>query len=607
MKISEKIAILRKKMGFSQEELANELDVSRQSVYKWETENAVPDLAKIKKMASLFCVSFDELLDDEIDITVKSAPKDESPSQKNTYRPVFNSGKALSWNQAALDYGYLEDRTNKNPRSDYIYDQNRANMERCLKDYGATSQIPLQFDLVGCFFQNANNHTFGFYFAGAIQFICPYENLINANLFNSGNEMTYENQRVFGTGWGTGGLQSVGMGNIPQAVMKPPSEYKLCISYFDEKGEIREYNLVFQWERSYAYLLTGSSSEAKIFNGLNAEATNKNLSEIYNKLSAIPAIAKRIQDGDVQTQTLDIKKIQNAYKSDTADYQAYINGLIADYAEESEHRSKVIRILLAIVCAGVLLALLIPGIRSCSKELSTKKANKKAASLVVAMIDNIGEVTLEDSSLLIQIASSYRQLSPEQQEYVSNYSTYLDALDQIEIKRIEKIIAMIDEIGEVTLEDGALLDQIREAYMEVSYRKKEQVTNYSVYLAARDQYEICQEEQAKADPTYHIELSDLNGTWESSNFIIQIADLAGGKSVWYYTYNKKTGTVGLSGVIENASSSELWSYDYETKSKKGSLYHWTPLKTEYVEYTVKMGADGTLILSLKDEIFRKKP
>ena len=118
MKISEKIAILRKKMGFSQEELANELDVSRQSVYKWETENAVPDLTKIKKMASLFHVSFDELLDDEIDIAVKSAPKDESPSKKNTYRPVFNSGKALSWNQAALDYGYLEDRTNKNPRSD---------------------------------------------------------------------------------------------------------------------------------------------------------------------------------------------------------------------------------------------------------------------------------------------------------------------------------------------------------------------------------------------------------------------------------------------------------------------------------------------------------
>ena len=49
MKISQKIAILRKRRGWSQEDLANELDVSRQSVYKWETDLAVPEINKIKK------------------------------------------------------------------------------------------------------------------------------------------------------------------------------------------------------------------------------------------------------------------------------------------------------------------------------------------------------------------------------------------------------------------------------------------------------------------------------------------------------------------------------------------------------------------------------
>ena len=41
MKISEKLVILRKRKGYSQEGLANELDVSRQAVYKWETESSV--------------------------------------------------------------------------------------------------------------------------------------------------------------------------------------------------------------------------------------------------------------------------------------------------------------------------------------------------------------------------------------------------------------------------------------------------------------------------------------------------------------------------------------------------------------------------------------
>ena len=71
MKFNEKIVILRKRKGFSQEDLANELDVSRQSVYKWETGESIPDVNKLKKMVKFFNISFDDLLDDEFDITVE--------------------------------------------------------------------------------------------------------------------------------------------------------------------------------------------------------------------------------------------------------------------------------------------------------------------------------------------------------------------------------------------------------------------------------------------------------------------------------------------------------------------------------------------------------
>lgn len=65
MKIEEKIQRLRKEKGWSQEELAFRLDVSRQSVSKWEMGTAVPDVDKILKMSELFSVSTDYLLKDD--------------------------------------------------------------------------------------------------------------------------------------------------------------------------------------------------------------------------------------------------------------------------------------------------------------------------------------------------------------------------------------------------------------------------------------------------------------------------------------------------------------------------------------------------------------
>lgn len=62
MTVSEKIYTLRTRLGLSQEELAEKLGVSRQSVSKWETGQSVPDLEKIIKLSDLFGVSVDELV-----------------------------------------------------------------------------------------------------------------------------------------------------------------------------------------------------------------------------------------------------------------------------------------------------------------------------------------------------------------------------------------------------------------------------------------------------------------------------------------------------------------------------------------------------------------
>ena len=64
MILADKITDLRKKNGWSQEELSNRLGVSRQAVSKWESAASIPDLDKIIKMSNLFGVSTDYLLKD---------------------------------------------------------------------------------------------------------------------------------------------------------------------------------------------------------------------------------------------------------------------------------------------------------------------------------------------------------------------------------------------------------------------------------------------------------------------------------------------------------------------------------------------------------------
>lgn len=66
MILADKIISLRKKSGMTQEDLASQIGVSRQSVSKWESSMAMPDLDKIVKLSQIFSVSTDFLLDDSL-------------------------------------------------------------------------------------------------------------------------------------------------------------------------------------------------------------------------------------------------------------------------------------------------------------------------------------------------------------------------------------------------------------------------------------------------------------------------------------------------------------------------------------------------------------
>ena len=67
MILADKIINLRKKNAWSQEELAEKLGVSRQSISKYEGAQSIPDMDKILKLSKIFGVTTDYLIKDEIE------------------------------------------------------------------------------------------------------------------------------------------------------------------------------------------------------------------------------------------------------------------------------------------------------------------------------------------------------------------------------------------------------------------------------------------------------------------------------------------------------------------------------------------------------------
>lgn len=106
MKLSEKLYQLRRQSGLSQEQAAERLGVSRQSISKWETDQSIPDPDKLVALSKLYAVTTDYLL-------LESVPP-EPPLQSNTEPAgrhhfavglilcLLGAGGLLFWGLAAI-------------------------------------------------------------------------------------------------------------------------------------------------------------------------------------------------------------------------------------------------------------------------------------------------------------------------------------------------------------------------------------------------------------------------------------------------------------------------------------------------------------------------
>lgn len=102
MIFADKLVQLRKKAGWSQEELAEQMEVSRQSVSKWEGAQSIPDLEKIVRLSNLFGVSIDYLLKDEIEESEITPSVSDCPSVRRVSMEEANAFLAAKQEKAKL-------------------------------------------------------------------------------------------------------------------------------------------------------------------------------------------------------------------------------------------------------------------------------------------------------------------------------------------------------------------------------------------------------------------------------------------------------------------------------------------------------------------------
>lgn len=98
MILADKIIDLRKKAGWSQEELADKLGVSRQSVSKWEGAQSIPDMNKILQLSDLFGVSTDYLLKDSLE-AAEPVPAQEVEAEGTTFVSMEEANAFIEYKQ----------------------------------------------------------------------------------------------------------------------------------------------------------------------------------------------------------------------------------------------------------------------------------------------------------------------------------------------------------------------------------------------------------------------------------------------------------------------------------------------------------------------------
>ena len=194
------------------------------------------------------------------------------------------------------------------------------------------------------------------------------------------------------------------------------------------------------------------------------------------------------------------------------------------------------------------------------KQLQNAKAmyqNLILASPVIELIKNIGEVTLEKGGAITRAIEAYNALTAEQQELVSNYSVLEEAYQNYsDLLAAHQVSTKISQIGVVTKESGSLLEQIRNAYNNLSDRQKSMVGNYSDLEKAESAYQGLN----KSDETSQIKNTAATGETANSH--------AGAHESGYAKQNGSSNATGSGNAAEKSGNAKNGEQAQEKKTEE---------------------------------------
>ena len=194
------------------------------------------------------------------------------------------------------------------------------------------------------------------------------------------------------------------------------------------------------------------------------------------------------------------------------------------------------------------------------KQLQNAKAtyqNLILVSPVIELIKNIGEVTLEKGGAITRAIEAYNALTAEQQELVSNYSVLEEAYQNYsDLLAAHQVSTKISQIGVVTKESGSLLEQIRNAYNNLSDRQKSMVENYSDLEKAESAYQGLN----KSDETSQIKNTAAAGETANSH--------AGAHESGYAKQNGSSNATGAGNAAEKSGDSKNTEQAQEKKTEE---------------------------------------
>jgi len=278
----------------------------------------------------------------------------EKPTKKApVYRRNFNTTITTNNNLADIDCGVGIKRKVKQ-KEDVLFAR-QAVTEKALKEIGATDIAFLDPYSAMAYFYIKEKRAIGFYYAGAVQFMCPIENIVSFG-YSGGEQMLFnDKQTLVGLGFGSG--IGVGVGRVPTVSVVNNSCVELVLNYRTQ-DEVKQFKMNFTANTNRMVLECKRVEDFDGYIHIGVTQIKASLNRIQTKISALRAEADLIRSGEIEVEDIDYAPIKQKNKETAQEYSKWIETVkVNDKIDNKKNFKKKL-----LIYGGIILGLFVAGV-----------------------------------------------------------------------------------------------------------------------------------------------------------------------------------------------------------------------------------------------------